>query len=372
MKLLIISSAPLINKDQSLFAYSPYIDEIEIWNKNVDQILFCCPIWEHENNLLVKKVPFNINRIFVLKEFNFKTIGSILKAFPFIIYNLFVLFYAIYKSDCIHIRCPGNIGLLGCLVQLFFPFKKKTAKYAGNWDPNSQQPLSYKIQKFILSSSFLTKNMNVLVYGDWKNNSINIKSFFTATYNESDKLPNKIRTFQSTIRFIFVGMLSKGKQPLYAIMLIEKLLQSNKNVVLDIYGDGEERAHLDTYIKQNKLSNSVFIHGNKDKKTLMDIYRNSHFLVLPSKSEGWPKAAAEAMFWGCFPIVTKISCVPYMLDNENQGAFLTMDLNKDIDTIIGVLGDEKAYLEKTQRAFNWSRKYTIELFEKEIKLLLKK
>ena len=36
----------------------------------------------------------------------------------------------------------------------------------------------------ILSNTFLTKNMQVLVYGEWEGSSKNVKSFFTATYSE--------------------------------------------------------------------------------------------------------------------------------------------------------------------------------------------
>ena len=73
------------------------------------------------------------------------------------------------------------------MVQIFFPKKNKTAKYAGNWDPHSKQPWSYKLQRWILQNTFLTRNMTVLVYGEWPTMSSNCRSFFTATYRDSDK-----------------------------------------------------------------------------------------------------------------------------------------------------------------------------------------
>jgi len=72
------------------------------------------------------------------------------------------------QADYIHLRCPGNMGL-EALVQMLFPNKPKTAKYAGNWNPKSKQPWSYRLQKWILSYTFLTQNMQVLVYGEWSN-----------------------------------------------------------------------------------------------------------------------------------------------------------------------------------------------------------
>src|SRR5690606_34200508 len=49
---------------------------------------------------------------------------------------------------------------------------------------------------------------------------------------------------------------------------------------------------------------------------------DSHFLILASKSEGWPKAVAEAMFFGCILIVTPVSCVPWMLNYGSRGILI--------------------------------------------------
>lgn len=372
MKLAIFTSVSHIQKDNLFYSYAPYIKEMNIWLKHVDEVLLLAPQKKEPINAI--HLPYIDKKIIfvIVPEFSFLNVLSLLRSIIVIPKIVWLIFKTMNKADHIHIRCPGNIGLLACLVQIFFPSKKKTTKYAGNWDPKSSQPWSYKLQKWILSNTFFTKNIKVLVYGNWENQSKNIKPFFTATYFEKDKEDAKIRNFKKDIIFLFVGTLSSGKKPLYAIQLVEKINKSNKYCKLQIYGDGVLNSEIKKYIADNQLENCIAVFGNKDEISLKKAYQESHFLVLPSVSEGWPKVVAEAMFWGCFPIVTKISCVPYMLDNENQGAFLTMDFNKDIDTIIGVLGDEKAYLEKTERAFNWSRKYTIELFEKEIKLLLKK
>lgn len=371
MKLLIISSAPFIRKGNELYAYSPYVNEMEIWQKNVDEIVFCCPFWKTERDLLVKKIPFNVDGIVELKDFNSTSFFSIIKSIPLLIYNISVLFYAIFKADAIHLRCPGNVGLLGCIVQMFFPFKKKTAKYAGNWDPKSNQPWSYKLQKWILSNTFLTKNMQVLVYGEWKHQSKNIKSFFTATYLESDKKTVVARDFKSDITFLFVGSLSIGKQPLYAIQLLQFLKKSNKQCKLHIYGDGILKQELIDYIEQNNLDDDIILFGNQNQEVIKKAYQNSHFLILPSLSEGWPKVIAESMFWGCLPISTPVSCVANMLDNGNRGLLLTMDPKIDSNEISNIINNEKHYNDMSNKAIQWSRKFTLDVFENEIALLLK-
>ena len=280
------------------------------------------------------------------------------------------IYQTMKRADHIHLRCPGNIGLLGCLVQILFPSKPKTAKYAGNWDLRSKQPLSYRFQKWILSNTLLTKNMQVLVYGEWKNSTKNIKPFFTASYFEKDKTEVKPRELKGKILFLFVGTLSNGKQPLYAIRLVEQLYSKGHNVQLTIYGEGNERKMLENYISENELGKIVFLKGNQDQETIKATYCENHFVILPSLSEGWPKVVAEGMFWGCLPMASRVSCVPNMLEDGKRGLLLHLKLKQDVGNIESMLNDTGLYQDKVIKAIQWSRQFTMDVFEEEIKLLL--
>ena len=299
---------------------------------------------------------------------------AVFNSFLISIVNGYIIFKAIQKADHIHLRCPGNIGLLAAVVQMFYPNKIKTAKYAGNWDPKSKQPWSYRLQKWILSNTFLTRNMQVLVYGKWENQSKNIKPFFTATYSEKEIQNSEVRVQKleknSEIKFLFVGTLSPGKQPLYALQFVHELIKKGYNATIDFYGDGIVRVDLEKYISSNGLEEKAILKGNQSKVEVEKAYKESHFLILPSKSEGWPKVVAEAMFWGCVPIATKISCVPYMLEYGKRGLVIEEDLDKDVSNIQYLIEDENKYQNMSQKAQNWSREYTLEKFETEIKKLL--
>jgi glycosyltransferase involved in cell wall biosynthesis len=264
------------------------------------------------------------------------------------------------------------MGLLGAMVQILFPNKKKTTKYAGNWDPKAKQPLSYKLQKWILSNTFLTRNMQVLVYGKWPKQSKNIKPFFTATYSDTEKIDIQPRAIakDTLIKFLFAGTLSKGKQPLYAVQIVEELFKKGFKVNLELFGNGNERVVIQSYIKNNNLESFIFLRGNQTADFIKQKYQESHFLVLPSKSEGWPKVVAEAMFWGCLPIATPVSCVVNMLDNENRGILLNEILIEDCEKIELLLHNETLYQEKVLQAVTWSQNYTTDYFEEEIKKLL--
>lgn len=371
MTFCIITHVSHSQSNANYFAYAPYVNEMNIWLKYVDKVVIVAPLSKFEISAIHQKYNHPNIEFVVVPEFSLISFKGVSKT----LFHLPKLFYMIFKamknSNHIHLRCPGNMGLLGSCIQILFPKKKKTAKYAGNWDIDSNQPFTYKLQRKILSNTFLTRNMKVLVYGDWKNQSANIKSFFTATYSETEKIDVKPKILDDVIKFIFVGTLTQGKQPIKAIKLVEELCKRQHNVQLEIYGDGMEKLHLQNYIQKNNLGKIISIIGNVTREELKNVYLQSHFLILPSKSEGWPKAVAEAMFWGCLPIATPVSCVPNILDNGNCGILMNSDSRITISDVEELLNNQQLYQTKINAAISWSRQFTIDKFEEEIKKLLK-
>ena len=370
MKFVVITHVEHSYKDGKIYGYGPYIKEMNLWLKYVDEVIIVAPVSE--------KAPINIDLAYEHENLKMVSIPAIsLTSITESIRTFFLLpiikwkiFNALRKADHIHLRCPGNIGLIGSICQILFPKKRKTAKYAGNWDPKAKQPLTYKFQKWILGNTFLTKNIQVLVYGDWPGMSKNIKSFFTATYPQSKAGNFDSRNFDAPFNFVFVGSLSSGKRPLYAVKIIEFLLQKGIDLTFDLFGEGVERSSLESYIRSNNLGKRIKLHGNQTAETVETAYKRSDFLILPSKSEGWPKAVAEAMFWGGIPIVPEISCVPWMLGDGKRGILIKMDLERDATTLISLLSSEGKLQDMSKNGQAWSQNYTLDSFEDEIAKLV--
>lgn len=369
MKFLVVTNAPTLKEDHSYQAYTPYVREMDIWSANVSEFRIISPT-QYNQKLLkssFKKQP----TVTSIPSLNFSNVLSALLSVFYLPIIVFRLFKAMLWADHIHLRCPGNIGLIGCFVQLFFPKKLKTAKYAGNWAPNAKQPLSYRIQKTILSSTKWTKKMTVLVYGDWPNQTKNIKSFFTATYSDQDRLVPVIRDYTKALEFVFVGSLVTGKRPLLAIQIVAQLLSLGFKCNLQVFGDGVLKPKLQHYIDDKQLRKHIVLHGNKTSETVKTTLQSAHFIILASKSEGWPKALAEAMFFGVIPIATSISCVPNMLDYGNRGILIAPNVEDAVSKIVLALGANQALVTMSKLASGWSQRYTLNVFESEIKKLLK-
>ncbi len=370
MNFVIITHVQHIKENSKYYGYAPYVREMNIWLKYVDKVTVVAPIEKTKLDNIHLSYQHKNLKFKEVQNFNTTSFLNSLRTLFKLPSILWIIFLAMKKADHIHLRCPGNMGLLGCMVQILFPKTQKTAKYAGNWDPNAKQPLSYKIQKWILNNTFLTKNMQVLVYGEWEGSSKNIKPFFTATYSEVKKEHILPRSLKQKINFVFVGTLSIGKKPLYAIQLVENLHKLGIDVQLSLYGDGVLRNELEKYIESNNLATYIFLKGNQSKENIEHAYKESHFLILASKSEGWPKVVAEAMFWGSLPLTTNVSCVNYMIDSENRGKLLSLNLDKDTQLVFDLIQNEAQYLKMCIDARDWSQYFTTEYFENEIIKLL--
>lgn len=380
MKFAIITHVPHTHSQKKHYAYAPYVSEMNIWSKYCDELIVLAPMQKADKTAMDCPYHHSNMQFVSINQISLRGLKAVLNAIlktPKICWQIFKV---MYQADHIHLRCPGNIGLLGCWVQILFPNKPKTAKYAGNWDPKSKQPWSYRLQKWILNNTFLTRNMQVLVYGEWEGSTKNIKPFFTATYSEADKVPMKPLDLKRKIHFIFVGALVSGKNPLYAVQLVERLYKKGYDVCLDLYGEGIERNALEHYITSKNLENSIKLRGNQNQDTVTKAYQNSHFVLLPSKSEGWPKALSEGMFWGCVPIARSVSCVPFMLANGERGVLLQMTLEhssnwrstleQDAQQLETIINDEMDFDAKRKKALDWSRKYTLDVFESAIKKMI--
>ena len=370
MKFLIVSHVIHSKLDDKIYGYGPYIKEMNLWLKYVDEVEIIAPLRGGKPDKIDLSYKHDKLTFTQVPAFNLIGIKNKLKTIlvtPWIFTKILI---AMQRADHIHLRCPGNMGLLGSIAQIFFPSKVKTAKYAGNWDPNSLQPKTYIWQKKILANPILSKNMKVLVYGDWEGQSKNVIPFFTATYKESQKEDIPQKDLFGEIRLLFVGSLSAGKQPMLALESLKSLRDDGINVRIDMLGEGVERSKLEKYISKYNLEKYASLHGNQNADYVKEMYKKSHFLILVSKSEGWPKVVAEAMFWGCLPISSKVSCVAYMLDYGKRGKVIESNVNDITKEIKYYINNPQIWDESVSQAVKWSRAFTLDRFEKEIGKLL--
>ena len=370
MKFVIITHVVHKKIGNTYYAYGPYIREMNIWLKYVGNVILVAP-FDQTSPPEANELPYETHEIEFhrIPQFEITSFHSTLKTLLYLPLIIAQIVRGIKSADHIHIRCPGNVGLIGCLVQIFFPRKRKTAKYAGNWDWANKQPWSYRLQQRILRNTFLTRNMTALVYGEWSDNSRNLKPFFTASFSENERLPIYKTSLIEGVKLAFAGTLTENKNPLACAEVLHALTESGIKATLTYCGDGQERVKIEEFIISHHLLDRVKLLGNVDSGTIKHIMQEAHFLILLSRSEGWPKAVSEAMWWGCIPIASPVSCIPQMLGDGARGE-LVKNSKEILGAISNYMRDPNLFELKSKKAVSWSREYTLERFSNEIMHLI--
>ena len=152
--LLLITALEHIRKSDGFYSHSPFVKEINYIGSSYDEIVIFAPL--SKNKILEKDSYLHLNEIkkiiSVPQMGGLKIINKIrvLIRMPYIVFKLARAINLLRKNNdlTIHIRVPGNIGLISLFVMGFYPSIKKFAKYTGEWDDINNLPLSYKIHKF--------------------------------------------------------------------------------------------------------------------------------------------------------------------------------------------------------------------------------
>jgi hypothetical protein len=163
-RLLIVSHVAHYEYEGGIFAYGPYTREIDIWAELFPEIIIAAPVqrrtppgdaiaFQHHNISLAPQRETGGDTLLAKVTQLLATPG-----------HFWRLARAMRSADAIHVRCPGNLGLLGCVLAPFFR-KPRVAKYAGQWSEFEGEPLSWRFQKRLLRSRWW--HAPVLVYGKW-------------------------------------------------------------------------------------------------------------------------------------------------------------------------------------------------------------
>jgi glycosyltransferase involved in cell wall biosynthesis len=86
---------------------------------------------------------------------------------------------------------------------------------------------------------------------------------------------------------------------------------------MHVVGDGPLRRALEE--KAKKTYHPFKVHGALPRQQVFEIYKQCHFLVLPSQSEGFAKVIAEAANFGCIPLASAVASIPQYIRNGQEG-----------------------------------------------------
>ena len=316
-KLVIISHTNHYQDGASVKGWGPTISEINFLADYWDEIIHigCLNIGEVPSSSL----PYTKSNIkFVaIPPYGGKSLISKVLIFSKIPKIIAAVLKNIKDASEVQLRLPTSMGLFLLPLFSFFIARKFIfwVKYAGNWG-SASQPLSYRLQKNWLQKNYA--KCNVTINGFWPNQPFHCHSFENPCLTEQDILSGKSvalqKDFSGGFEFVFVGRLENAKGVQRIIEALRTVPQDTIKMV-HFVGDGPKK---EEYLAQlDFLKDKFKFHGFLGREEVHKVLAVSHFFLLPSASEGFPKALAEAACYGVIPVVSDVGSIPHYINVSN-------------------------------------------------------
>lgn len=369
MKLTIISHTEHYQKvDGTIVGWGSTITEINHLAKHFDEITHVAML--HKDVIPSSSLPYLSSNIkFVaLPVLGGKSFVSKLKIVANIPKIISIVSKELKNTDVFQFRAPTGIGIF--LIPYFTLFVKTKGwyKYAGNWNQKNP-PLAYRFQRWL----FKKQKRPVTINGAWENQPKQCLTFENPclTYNdfkEGKEIVSK-KEYKALFSFCFVGRLEKPKGVERIIKAFTLLSEEEKKKIAEInfVGDGGEASYFKNLAKGSGVKMNFL--GFQPRQKVFELYKRSHFFMLPSTaSEGFPKVIAEAMNFGCLPIVSNVSSIGQYI-NSNNGFIVSPTTSENLAEIMkGILHQPtQNFKEKALEGRKVSIKFTFENYNKRIK-----
>lgn len=229
---------------------------------------------------------------------------------------------------CIVNNWDRHVMIAACLAKKYFPEHIKIISGVhSDDDVMLTRKITYKkyFNYFLCVSSKLALKMF---------NEYNIpkdKIFHKPNFVEFDFKFQKEHNSNDLIRLGYAGRLEKyAKRADKIVDLIKVLERENIIYKLEIAGLGEYFEILKKFINSKGLQDKIFLRGFLAKDDMINFWRRQDIVISLSDFEGMSLSMLEGMAEGAVPVVTNVSGVSDIINNDN-GYIVEID---DIETIV--------------------------------------
>ncbi len=130
---------------------------------------------------------------------------------------------------------------------------------------------------------------------------------------------------------VTIGEYTKNKNLLAALAAVNAVKTRTRiDLTYVLIGvDGEERPHLEAYIREHNLQNTVFLAGFiSDARNYLSAF---DIFMLPSKKEGLPYALLEAGKASLGSIATRVGGIPEIITHRKEGLLVSLEDPKSLE-----------------------------------------
>lgn len=374
MRLLIVSHTPHYRDGDRLVGWGATVREIDFLASLFTSVIHVAPV--HALSAPPSFRPYEaphvkIHEVVPAGGDDLSSKLGILRQIPA---YLRVIHQELSRADVVHVRCPANLSLLAIVLLAFRRHPRaRWIKYAGNWRPEGREPWSYRLQRWWLRRPW--HGAIVTVNGRWPGSPEHIRSFLNPSFSRQEfeciRSTAQAKGLGKPVRIIFVGRLETEKGAGRALQILSLLNGPETPYHLDLVGDGPERRAFESMAESLGVQSQTVFHGWLSRSDLNSLYARSHFILLPSNSEGWPKVLSEAMAHGAVPISSNVSCIPQLLESFDTGdALPPEDIEGFRKAIARLANDPSEWRRQSLNAVQAAAEFTYEAHLERVRDLL--
>ncbi|MGH7603728.1 MAG: glycosyltransferase [Gemmatimonadaceae bacterium] len=370
-RLLVVTSVVHYQYAGRLWAYGPYAMEIDHWAKIFPQLVIAAP--KRNETPPADCLPIDASvGISPQPEVGGAGLRAKLALLVMLPHSILRLGAAMLRADAIHVRCPGNLGLLGVVMSPLFR-RKRVAKFAGQWSEFEGEAWTVRLQRQILRSGWW--RAPVMVYTDKTNEPAHVLPFFTSALSASQMTKARgasiSRANTRPLNVLFAGRLSAAKNVHTLLDAIAKIRHHDLPMTCTIVGEGPQRMLLEQRAETLGIRDYVRFAGGMTHDDVLGCYEVADILVLASETEGWPKTLTEAMAFGLICIGSNRGLVPNILA-EGRGFTVTPGDSTALADVLrfATQMSNEALREMRSRATAWAGSFTSEHFKEALEKLL--
>jgi glycosyltransferase involved in cell wall biosynthesis len=335
-RLAVISHTPHHRAGDRLVGWGPTVTELSHLATRFDEVVHIAPV--HDGPAPESALPYTAANLRVLPVRPAGGDGLGAKAALGLAVPgwLTAMHRGTRDADVLHVRCPANLsGLALAVLRARRDHRPLWVKYAGNWAPDGPEPRSYRIQRQWLRRGF--GRVAVTVNGRAEDDGPHVHTFANPSLTDDDlRAGAAAATAKPAIeplRLAFVGRLVADKGPRIAVQVAARLQDAGRAVALELVGDGPELEACRTAAHEAGVE--LVAHGWLGADAVREVLARSHVLLLPSRTEGWPKVLSEAMAYGAIPAAPPISVIPEVFADTGAGVVAA---DRDPDAFVRALG----------------------------------
>jgi len=365
-KLIVIShTAHQKLEDGTLVGWGPTVAEINYLSNYWEEILHIACLEPFSSNPSLQPYHNDNIKLAFVPSFGGRSLWAKLSVFylaPQIIYKILS---NLKGATHIQIRVPMGIGIY--VLPLFLLISRRFilwVKYANNWQHVSAS-LGYRFQRWFLKQNFL--QCKVTINGFWPNQESHCLSFENPSFtNDQVDLKKEKKNFSGKLIMIFIGRLESAKGIDLIIDMLEKWSLERIEEWIFV-GDGELHEALRKLVKRHNI-NARFL-GFISQSDVSQALNEAHVLLLPSKSEGFPKVVSEAWVHGVIPITSSVGSIPHYVKNEENGFLMNelsaYSLHNALVTCLNATEEKLNYISENGRQM--AQQFTFERYVQRLK-----